>query len=215
MSGYYDFNDGAPRKGPTQEFYAQVSSDGKWSAGPVNYSAVTTPHSKAVYTITATVQGSNEKKEVKVTKYGTTADQPLKITSHSDGQSAPGSVQILGTGKPGLQITVSLYAFAEVTPKKNRSPWDIFKAVTIPTSTIQMIKNEMSAKGTAVKEKHFQTHTVTIDNNGKWYIPAFMSFGSPDWMRNAFIPFAWRVVATAKDPNYREGNYTAINLKCN
>lgn len=140
--------------------------------------------------------------------------KPLKITSHSDGQDAYGAIQILGTGEPGLQITVSLYAFAEVTPKKNRSAWSIFKAISNPAGTVDFFKQEMSKKGTQVKERALTTHRVTIDKNGKWYIPVFQSFGSTDWMRNAFIPFAWLVSATATDPNYREGNTARVRLGC-
>jgi len=140
--------------------------------------------------------------------------QQLKITSHSDGQDAYGAIQILGTGEPGLKITVSLYAFAEVTPKKDRSAWSLFKAAVLPNYTYSTLKNELSSKGTQVKEKYFNSYEVTIDQNGKWYIPQFMSFGSPDWMRNAFIPFAWLISAQSTDPNYREGNTTKIRLGC-
>jgi hypothetical protein len=141
--------------------------------------------------------------------------KPLKITSHHDGQDAYGGIQILGTGEPGLAITVSLYAYAEVTPKKNNSLWQTFKNITIPTETYGAIKDAINAKmGTQVKERGFNNYKVTIDKNGKWYIPMFMSFGSTDWMRNAFIPFAWVVVATSTDPNYRQGNFDKIRLGC-
>ena len=140
---------------------------------------------------------------------------PLKITSHTDGQDAYGAIQILGTGEPGLAITVSLYAYAEVTPKKGRSLWETFKAVTIPTETYAAVKDAITKKvGTQVKEKNLHTYKVVIDKNGKWYIPVFQSFGSTDWMRNAFIPFAWLVVASATDPNYREGNMDRVRLGC-
>lgn len=141
--------------------------------------------------------------------------QTLKITSHTDGQDAYGAVQILGTGEPGLRMQVSLYGFAEVTPKKGRSVWETFKMITLPTSTYSEIKKELTQKsGASIKERYFDTYKVNIDKNGKWYIPVFQSFGSVDWVRSLFIPFAWVVIATAEDPNYREGNYVNIRLGC-
>jgi hypothetical protein len=141
--------------------------------------------------------------------------QPLKITSHQDGQDAYGGIQILGTGEPGLAITVSLYAYAEVTPRQGRSLWQTFKAITIPTGTYSAVKDAIIKKmGTTVKEKGFHTYKVTIDKNGKWYIPIFMSFGSTDWGRNAFIPFAWVIIATSTDTDYRAGNLDKIRLGC-
>ena len=136
----------------------------------------------------------------------------LQITSHSDGQNIGIMTQILGTGEPGLQIKVGLYAFSEVTPKK-QSPWETFKMITLPTSTYSEVKKILTQKtGTTIKERTLKTYDVTIDENGKWYIPPFASFGDPNWVRQAFIPFAWVVVATVENPNYKEGNYVNIRL---
>ena len=138
--------------------------------------------------------------------------QTLQITSHTDGQNIGITTQILGIGEPGLQIKVSLYAFAEVTPKK-QSPWEAFKMITLPTSTYSEVKKILTQKtGSSIKERTFNTYDVTIDENGKWYIPPLASFGDPNWIGNAFIPFAWVVVATVENPNYQDGNYVNIRL---
>ncbi len=156
-----------------------------------------------------------EKKPLVVVSKPIQLHHPLKITSHADGQDAYGNIQILGTGEPGLEIVVSSYAYAEVTPKKSNSLWQTFKNLTIPTETYAAISDAFKKQaGTQIKEKCLHTTTVTIDKNGKWYIPAFQSFGSTDWMRNAFIPFAWLITAVSKDPNYREGNITSVRLGC-
>ncbi len=138
-------------------------------------------------------------------------EQPLKITSHSDGANIAGAIQILGTGKPGLKIVVRLYAFASVTPKT--SMWETFKTIVSPTTPINVITGNMAKKGKQIKERFYNDYHVTIDANGKWYIPVFQSFGSPDWIRQAFIPFAWVVSAYSEDPNYRDGNNISIKLK--
>jgi hypothetical protein len=171
---------------------------------------------KVVTTGTPVVTKPVEKKPIVVVSKPVAVHQPLKITSHTDGQDAYGAIQILGTGEPGLEINVSCYAYAEVTPKQQgKSLWQAFKNLTIPTETYAAISGAFKKqKGTEVKEKNLNTYTVTIDKNGKWYIPVFQSFGSTDWMRNAFIPFAWLITATAKDPNYRAGNTTSVRLGC-
>lgn len=131
-----------------------------------------------------------------------TINTPLKITSHKDGDRAVGPIQILGTGQPGLKIQVSLYAYASVTRKK--SDWEKFHNLIITPSTLEKAQ---------IKQRHYQTYHVTIDQNGKWYIPVFQHFGHTDWMKNAFIPFAWLVIAQSEDPNYRNGHSISIKLR--
>ena len=142
--------------------------------------------------------------------------RPLKITSHTDGQDAHGQIQILGTGEPGATVTIDLYAYAEVTPKK-KGTWEVFKNIVLPPGTYDAVNEALlkNTAGTQIKERFFKTYTSVIDPNGKWYIPVFPSFGSPNWMRNAFIPFAWLVSAsTIKDPNYQDGNVVRMRLGC-
>lgn len=112
----------------------------------------------------------------------------LKIVSHSDGQRVlTPMVQILGTGDPGLNITVDVFAVAKTTVK-GRAFWG--------------------------HEKSYKTFKTIIDKNGKWYIPGFPIFGHVNWMRNAYLPYEWKISAYATDPNYREGNMVRIRLDC-
>ncbi len=114
----------------------------------------------------------------------------LKITSHSDGQKVlTPMIQILGTGEPGLEITVDAYGVANYPTRNSKRFWP-------------------------GQEKCYKTFKTTIDKNGKWYIPGFPVFGHVNWMRRAFIPYEWKITAASVNPNYREGNLVRIKLDC-
>lgn len=63
---------------------------------------------KIITTIKTPVTTTQKKPIMVMSSQKVTLHKPLKITSHTDGQDAYGAIQILGTGEPGLEITVSL-----------------------------------------------------------------------------------------------------------
>lgn len=219
-----DFKMGIQNPYKTQHFKTTVDASGNWSVKmPINVKFFEGATERRIHIIAGqSKNGQTSKKPakleikldkgIKLTTQKSTFKQPLKITNLQDGQTIPITVEnILGTGKPGTEIVVSLYAFASVKEKK--SAWDIFSTVVSPTTPIDLITGKMSEKGVEVKEKHYATYNTVIDENGKWYVKGFASFGAPDWMSKAFIPFAWVIIAKSKDPNYREDNYIKLNLK--
>lgn len=140
---------------------------------------------------------------------------PIKITSHKDGQSVYGdNVQILGTGRPGLKINVKLYSWYTYTEKK--TTWEKLASVAFKASTLplpgDLASKELFKKGVKTSNPLYQQYDVTIDNNGKWYVPAFSSLNGA--FRIKTMPFAWEITATCIDPNYRSENpATRIYIK--
>lgn len=195
-----------------QHFTTTVDANGSWSLPKtVRVSFKKNATDRRIHVIAAQSKGALKMKQPVVREIKLdntfqaatgTLNTHLKITSHKDGDRALGPIQILGTGKPGLKIQVSLYAYASVTRKK--SDWEKFRNMIVTPLTLEKAQ---------IKQRHYQTYTVTIDNNGKWYIPMFQHFGYTDWMKNAFLPFAWSVVAQSEDPNYRNGNQVSIKLR--
>lgn len=194
-----------------QNFTTTVDATGSWSVPKsINVSFKKNATDRRIHVIAGQSKGALKMKkpvlrEIKLDNafkvVSGTIKAPLKITSHQDGDRALGPIQILGTGQPGLKITVSLYAYASVTEKK--SAWEDFKDMLFsPGLNLPYTKS-----------KFYKTHKVTIDGNGKWYIPQFQHFGYTEWIRGAFLPFAWVVVAQSEDPNYREGNQVSIKLR--